>query len=90
MLGIVCALPHWRCYLEGAEYSVNSDHLDHTWFASEKAQNLSRRQAKWMEWLQSITVLLIFSEKKARLTPLTPCHGGQTLLLCLLCMTPHC
>ena len=53
MLGIVHALTAWRCYLEGAEFTVNSDHLNHTWFAAKKTQNLSRRQTKWMEWLES-------------------------------------
>jgi hypothetical protein len=53
MLAIVHALQQWRCYLEGAKFTVNSDHLNHTWFAAKKAQNLSRRQAKWTEWLES-------------------------------------
>ncbi|MGB8167070.1 MAG: reverse transcriptase domain-containing protein, partial [Chthoniobacteraceae bacterium] len=51
MLGIFYALTEWRCYLEGAEFTVNSDHLNHTWFASKR--DLSRRQAKWSMWLES-------------------------------------
>ena len=51
MLGIVLALRAWRCYLEGVEFTVNSDH--------EKLQQLqtqpilSRRQARWMEELSA-------------------------------------
>jgi hypothetical protein len=44
MLGIYYALQIWRCYLEGASFKVNSDHLNHTWF--NKKKDLSRRQAK--------------------------------------------
>lgn len=51
MLGIVYALTQWRCYLEGAKFKVNSDHLNHTWFHQKKT--LTRRQAKWMLWLES-------------------------------------
>lgn len=51
MLGIFWALNEWRCYLEGATFRVNSDHLNHTWFQSKK--NLTRRQTKWSQWLES-------------------------------------
>jgi hypothetical protein len=51
MLAIYYALQHWRCYLEGAQFTVNSDHLNHTWFTSKR--DLSRRQAKWSLWLES-------------------------------------
>jgi hypothetical protein len=51
MLGIFYALQQWRCYLEGAEFMVNSDHLNHTWFQTKR--DLSRRQAKWSLWLES-------------------------------------
>jgi hypothetical protein len=51
MLGIYYALQTWRCYLEGASFTVNSDNLNHTWF--NKKKDLSRRQAKWMLWMES-------------------------------------
>lgn len=51
MLGILYALQQWRCYLEGAEFTVNSDHLNHTWFKTKR--DLSRRQAKWSQWIES-------------------------------------
>lgn len=51
LLAIYYALQQWRCYLEGVQFTVNSDHLNHTWFASKR--DLSRRQAKWSLWLES-------------------------------------
>jgi transposase InsO family protein len=51
MLAIYYALQQWRCYLEGVVFKVNSDHLNHTWF--NKKQDLSRRQAKWSQWIES-------------------------------------
>jgi hypothetical protein len=52
MLAIVHALTVWRCYLEGTVVKVNSDHLNHIWFARKKAELLTRRQARWMLWLE--------------------------------------
>jgi hypothetical protein len=51
MLAIYFALQQWRCYLEGCNFKVNSDHLNHTWFNTKK--QLSRRQAKWSQWIES-------------------------------------
>jgi hypothetical protein len=51
MLGIVYALQQWRCYLEGTVFTVNTDHLNNTWF--EKKRSMSRRQANWSLWLES-------------------------------------
>lgn len=51
MLAIFYALQEWRCYLEGVQFTVNSDHLNHTWFATKR--ELSRRQAKWSLWMES-------------------------------------
>lgn len=51
LLAIFWTLTEWRCYLEGADFRVNSDHLNHTWFQSKR--NLTRRQAKWSQWLES-------------------------------------
>ena len=45
------ALQQWRYYLEGAEFTVNTDHLNHKWFQSKR--DLFRRQAKWSLWLES-------------------------------------
>jgi transposase InsO family protein len=53
LLAIMYALLAWRCYLEGARFKINSDHLNHTWFHKKRAQVLTRRQAKWMLWMES-------------------------------------
>jgi hypothetical protein len=50
MLAIVHALRVWRCYLEGAELTVYIDHVLNTYFQTQP--NLSRRQARWLEFLQ--------------------------------------
>lgn len=51
MLGILYALQEWRCYLEGAKFTVNTDHLNHTWFKSKR--DLSRRQSQYAMWIES-------------------------------------
>jgi hypothetical protein len=40
----------WRCYLEGAEFTVYTHHVSNTYFQTQS--NLSRRQARWSEFLQ--------------------------------------
>ena len=50
MLGVVHALKVWRCYLEGADFTVYTDHVSNTFFQTQP--NLPRRQARWSEFLQ--------------------------------------
>jgi hypothetical protein len=50
MLAVVHALRVWRCYLEGAKFTVYTDHVSNTYFQTQP--NLSRRQARWSEFLQ--------------------------------------
>lgn len=81
MLAILYALMVWRCYLEGAQFKVNSDHLNHTWFAKKRTQLLTRRQARWMLWMESYygNVNIDYKEGKQNLAdPLSrrPDHEG--------------
>jgi hypothetical protein len=50
MLSVVHALRVWRCYLEGADFTMFTDHVSNTFFQTQP--NLSRRQARWSEFLQ--------------------------------------
>jgi hypothetical protein len=50
MLAVVHALRVWRCYLEGADFTLYIDHVSNTFFQTQP--NLSRRQARWSEFLQ--------------------------------------
>jgi hypothetical protein len=50
MLAVVHALRVWRCYLECADFTVYTDHVSNTYFQTQP--NLSRRQARWSEFLQ--------------------------------------
>jgi hypothetical protein len=50
MLAVVHALHVWRCYPEGADFTVYTDHVSNTYFQTQP--NLSRRQARWSEFLQ--------------------------------------
>jgi len=54
MLAVIHALRVWRCYLEGAEFTVFTDHVSNTFFQTQP--NLSRRQARWSEFLQRFGV----------------------------------
>jgi hypothetical protein len=50
LLAVVHALTVWRCYLEGVQFTVVTDHHPNTFFSSQV--HLSRRQARWSEFLQ--------------------------------------
>jgi hypothetical protein len=50
MLAVVHALRVWRCYLEGAQFTVYTDHVSNIYFQTQP--KLSRRQARWSEFLQ--------------------------------------
>lgn len=49
LLSIVHALKTWRCYLEGKFFTVYTDHASLQYLKSQKL--LSRRMARWMEFL---------------------------------------
>ena len=49
MLGVVNALTEWRCYLEGPEVTLITDHNPNTFF--DTITTLSRRQARWQQFL---------------------------------------
>jgi hypothetical protein len=50
MLAVVHALKTWRYYLEGATFTVVTDHVSNTFFDTQPS--LSRRQTRWSEFLQ--------------------------------------
>ena len=49
LLAVVHALTVWRCYLEGVESTVVTDHNPLTFFQTQP--QLSRRQLRWQEYL---------------------------------------
>lgn len=49
-LAIVHALKTWRCYLEGPEFTVFTDHNPLTFYPRQAL--LSRRVARWLEFLE--------------------------------------
>ena len=50
LLAVVHALRVWQCYLEGATFEVVTDHCPNTYLQTQPS--LSRRQARWAEFLQ--------------------------------------
>jgi hypothetical protein len=53
MWAVVHALRGWRCYLEGAQFTVITDHNPLIYLKTQK--NLSRKQARWSEGMQRFT-----------------------------------
>ena len=51
MLAVIYAFKTWRCYLEGRKTVVKTDHYALKYF--KKQPNLTRRQTRWMEFLES-------------------------------------
>jgi len=60
LLGLIRALQVWRCYLEGApNCELITDH--HPLVHLEKQPNLSRRQARWMEFLSRFPFVIMYA-----------------------------
>lgn len=56
LLAVVRAMTAWRCYLEGGKaVKVMTDHAPNTYLPTQA--NLSRRQARWSEYLQRFSTL---------------------------------
>ncbi|CAI7801038.1 unnamed protein product [Closterium sp. NIES-54] len=53
LLAVVHALRTWRCYLEGVEFVVTTDHCPNTYFSTQAT--LTRRQARWAELLSGFS-----------------------------------
>jgi hypothetical protein len=53
LLAIVHAIKLWRIYLEGQKFTIITDHASLEYIKSQTT--LSRRQARWLETLQSVT-----------------------------------
>ena len=49
LLAVIHALELWRCYLNGTDFTVVTDHSPNTFFASKAV--LSPRQTRWAERL---------------------------------------
>ena len=60
LLAIVESCKHFRHYIEGAQYQLEvvSDHNNLQWFMTTK--QLTRRQARWAEWLSGIDFRVIY------------------------------
>ncbi|KAJ9509460.1 hypothetical protein QJQ45_001918 [Haematococcus lacustris] len=53
LLALITACKEWRCYLEGVPFALFTDHKPLTALPTQKV--LSRRQARWMEFLSRFT-----------------------------------
>ncbi len=79
LLAIVCSLRHWRCYLEGANYTITvySDHSNLLTFTTTK--QLNRRQARWSQELGAFDFVIrhISGVKNQRADLLSRRHDYQ-------------
>ena len=58
LLALVYCFQKWRCYLDGSETVVHSDHEPLTWLQTQKTP--SRRQARWLEYLSRFQYQIIY------------------------------
>jgi hypothetical protein len=65
LLAVIHALTVWRCYLEGAEFTVVTDHNPNTFMASKP--DLRGRKARWSEFLQRFHFTWVYKPGKVNI-----------------------
>ena len=84
LLAVVHALRTWRCYLEGEkDVKIMTDHAPNTFLPSQTT--LSRRQARWSEFLQRFKTLS-WHYKPGKVNVADPVSRSPNLLT--VCATP--
>jgi hypothetical protein len=87
LLAVVHALTVWRCYLEGGAHPVQifTDHAPNTFLPTKT--NLSRRQARWSEYLQRFDLDWVYkpgrvnrADALSRSPMLAPLGAGRSSL----------
>ena len=78
LLAVVHALGIWRCYLEGANVTVCTDHAPNTFLP--RTVHLSRRQARWSEFLQRFDIT--WQYKPGKINMADPISRCPSFLLC--------
>lgn len=76
LLGVITALKEWRCYLEGPQVTLVTDHHPLTYL--QTSAPLSRRQARWLEFMQRFHVT--WEYRPGRLNVADPLSRNPTLL----------
>ena len=70
LLAVVHCLQVWRCYLEGSDFDVITDHKPNTYLQSQAT--LSGRQARWSEFLQRFVFNWVYKPGSSNIAdPLT-------------------
>ena len=51
VLAVIGALKHWRHYVQGADFTIVTDHKPNVTFDTKNAEHLSNRQIRWGQFL---------------------------------------
>lgn len=65
LLAVIYAFTQWRCYIEGTDVTVVTDHCPNTFLQTQA--NLSRRQARWSEFLERFSVTWVYKPGKTNI-----------------------
>jgi hypothetical protein len=82
MLRVIHALKTWRCYLEGSDFTVVTDHCPNTFFDTQV--NLSRRQACWSEFLSRFKFDWDYRSGRTNVADPLSRNPLQSVLLCFM------
>ena len=48
MQSVIAALQEWRCYLEGSDFTIVTDHAPHTYLDKAENPHTMKRRARWL------------------------------------------
>ena len=85
LLAVIHALELWRCYLDGVEFTVVTDHSPNTFFATKTL--LSPRQARWAERLSRFSFMWEYRPGRVNVADLLSRHPTFTANSIFLAVT---
>jgi RNase H-like domain found in reverse transcriptase len=86
MLAVTYALREWRCYLEGCEFTIVTDHEPNTYLEKSTNPHTVRRRAHWLEDTRGFQYRWCFRPGRVNVAdplsriPSTPEHAHQCML----------
>lgn len=83
MMAVIYALREWRCYLEGRQFTIITDHQPNTYLDTAKNTHTMKRRARWL--YESGSYDYVWRYKPGKLNVADPISRAPQLFCTVLC-----